>query len=269
MIAKQTVSLDARARAQGAAPRRAARGPRRRPARDGQLRHPRGPPRRGRRVIVLGIDPGTAALGYGIVERTGGSLREVDHGCLDHEPGPVAAGPAARDPRPRRGADRDPPARTSSPSSGCSSRRTPRPRSPSARRAAWCCSPRRRPASPSARRRRTRSRWRVTGYGSADKEQVARMVDGDPAAGRGPDAGRRRRRPGDRDLHRQRASGRPVASRRHRRGATAPILDRAAVEPDHARRDALRARRARGARRASEAAAARAARRSRGAWAAR
>jgi crossover junction endodeoxyribonuclease RuvC len=33
-------------------------------------------------VIVLGIDPGTAAMGYGIVERTGGRLREVDHGVL-------------------------------------------------------------------------------------------------------------------------------------------------------------------------------------------
>ena len=33
-------------------------------------------------MIVLGIDPGTAALGYGIVERTGSRLREVDHGCL-------------------------------------------------------------------------------------------------------------------------------------------------------------------------------------------
>lgn len=31
---------------------------------------------------VLGIDPGTAALGYGIVERIGGRVREVDHGCL-------------------------------------------------------------------------------------------------------------------------------------------------------------------------------------------
>ena len=31
---------------------------------------------------VLGIDPGTAALGYGIVERSGGRLREVDHGVL-------------------------------------------------------------------------------------------------------------------------------------------------------------------------------------------
>lgn len=33
-------------------------------------------------MIVLGIDPGTAALGYGILERTGGVLRAVDYGCL-------------------------------------------------------------------------------------------------------------------------------------------------------------------------------------------
>jgi crossover junction endodeoxyribonuclease RuvC len=37
-------------------------------------------------VKVLGIDPGTAALGYGIVERSGGRLREVDHGCLSTSP---------------------------------------------------------------------------------------------------------------------------------------------------------------------------------------
>jgi crossover junction endodeoxyribonuclease RuvC len=37
-------------------------------------------------VIVLGIDPGTAALGYGIVQRNGGRLREVDHGCLATSP---------------------------------------------------------------------------------------------------------------------------------------------------------------------------------------
>jgi len=35
---------------------------------------------------VLGIDPGTAALGYGIVERSGGRLREIDHGCLSTSP---------------------------------------------------------------------------------------------------------------------------------------------------------------------------------------
>jgi crossover junction endodeoxyribonuclease RuvC len=37
-------------------------------------------------VIVLGIDPGTASMGYGIVERTGGSLRAVDFGCLTTSP---------------------------------------------------------------------------------------------------------------------------------------------------------------------------------------
>lgn len=37
-------------------------------------------------MIVLGIDPGTAALGYGVVERIGGRLRAVDHGCLETSP---------------------------------------------------------------------------------------------------------------------------------------------------------------------------------------
>ena len=37
-------------------------------------------------MIVLGIDPGTAALGYGIVEASRGRLREVDHGCLVTSP---------------------------------------------------------------------------------------------------------------------------------------------------------------------------------------
>jgi crossover junction endodeoxyribonuclease RuvC len=37
-------------------------------------------------VIVLGIDPGTAALGYGVIERNGGRLRPIDHGCLVTSP---------------------------------------------------------------------------------------------------------------------------------------------------------------------------------------
>ena len=37
-------------------------------------------------MIVLGIDPGTAALGYGIVESIAGRVREVDHGCLETSP---------------------------------------------------------------------------------------------------------------------------------------------------------------------------------------
>jgi crossover junction endodeoxyribonuclease RuvC len=36
-------------------------------------------------MIVLGIDPGTAALGYGVVERNG-SLRAVDVGCVVTSP---------------------------------------------------------------------------------------------------------------------------------------------------------------------------------------
>ncbi len=34
-------------------------------------------------MIVLGIDPGTARLGYGIVERQGSHLTMLDYGCLE------------------------------------------------------------------------------------------------------------------------------------------------------------------------------------------
>jgi crossover junction endodeoxyribonuclease RuvC len=37
-------------------------------------------------VIVLGIDPGTASLGYGIVERKGSALRMVDGGTFHTKP---------------------------------------------------------------------------------------------------------------------------------------------------------------------------------------
>jgi crossover junction endodeoxyribonuclease RuvC len=37
-------------------------------------------------VIVLGIDPGTASMGWGIVQRTGGRLRAVDYGLLSTSP---------------------------------------------------------------------------------------------------------------------------------------------------------------------------------------
>lgn len=37
-------------------------------------------------MIILGIDPGTAALGYGIIDRTGDRLRAVDHGCVVTSP---------------------------------------------------------------------------------------------------------------------------------------------------------------------------------------
>ena len=34
-------------------------------------------------MIVLGIDPGTARLGYGLVERQGSQLTMLDFGCLE------------------------------------------------------------------------------------------------------------------------------------------------------------------------------------------
>jgi crossover junction endodeoxyribonuclease RuvC len=34
-------------------------------------------------VIVLGIDPGTARMGYGVVAREGSALRLVDYGCVE------------------------------------------------------------------------------------------------------------------------------------------------------------------------------------------
>lgn len=37
-------------------------------------------------MILLGIDPGTAALGYGVIERTGSRLRPIDHGCFVTSP---------------------------------------------------------------------------------------------------------------------------------------------------------------------------------------
>jgi crossover junction endodeoxyribonuclease RuvC len=37
-------------------------------------------------MIVLGIDPGTAAMGWGVVESKSGNLRMVDAGCLTTRP---------------------------------------------------------------------------------------------------------------------------------------------------------------------------------------
>lgn len=34
-------------------------------------------------MIVLGIDPGTARTGYGLVSREGSALRMVDYGCIE------------------------------------------------------------------------------------------------------------------------------------------------------------------------------------------
>jgi len=33
-------------------------------------------------LIVLGVDPGLAATGFGVVERTGREVKRLDHGCI-------------------------------------------------------------------------------------------------------------------------------------------------------------------------------------------
>ena len=37
-------------------------------------------------MIVLGLDPGTAAMGWGVIERRGADLRRIDDGCLTTGP---------------------------------------------------------------------------------------------------------------------------------------------------------------------------------------
>lgn len=37
-------------------------------------------------MIVLGVDPGTAAVGYGIVDARGAALRDLGHGCITTSP---------------------------------------------------------------------------------------------------------------------------------------------------------------------------------------
>ncbi len=49
-------------------------------------------------MIVLGVDPGTAMTGYGLVERRGSTLRLVEYGCLETAVDRPAATAAAADP---------------------------------------------------------------------------------------------------------------------------------------------------------------------------
>ena len=167
-------------------------------------------------MIILGIDPGTAALGYGIVERNGGRLRAIDYGCLEtcpdlpmperllaihallddlislHEPAIVAverlffcknaqtamAVGQARGVVLLAAAQHGRPVREATPNEVKSA---------------------------------------VAGYGAADKEQVQRMVQLVLGMSRAAATGRRGRRAGDRGLHREpgrpgRAGDRPASS---------------------------------------------------------
>ena len=126
-------------------------------------------------MIVLGIDPGTAATGYGIVERNGSKLRLIDYGCLETVPAdelPVrllhihqAVSRAHR--RPQAGARRRRAALLQQERADRVRRRPGEGRGPARGRAG-------RPAGHEYGPHEVKIA--VTGYGRADKEQVQRMV---------------------------------------------------------------------------------------------
>ncbi len=37
-------------------------------------------------MVIMGIDPGTASTGYGIIEQTTSGLKRIDHGCVRTNP---------------------------------------------------------------------------------------------------------------------------------------------------------------------------------------
>ena len=126
-------------------------------------------------VIVLGIDPGTANTGYGVVARARAHLRALDGGVIRRRPGEPLEAPARRDPRARERADRRARARGDGGRGPLLRRKRAHARSRSGRRAARCCSP---PASAgipccslhaaAIKRRRLRERPRRQGPGPAD-----------------------------------------------------------------------------------------------------
>ena len=127
-------------------------------------------------MIVLGIDPGVANTGYGIVAHDRGRLVALDGGVIET---PRGAGPgraAGADPRARGRADGRLPARRGRGRGPLLRRQRALARSPSARRAASSSSP---PASArSAARSYTPQQVKaaVCGSGRAGKDQVQRMV---------------------------------------------------------------------------------------------
>ena len=34
-------------------------------------------------MLILGIDPGTARMGFGVIEVDGGSIKLIDYGCIN------------------------------------------------------------------------------------------------------------------------------------------------------------------------------------------
>ena len=193
-------------------------------------------------MIILGIDPGTAALGYGVVERTGGRLRAVDHGCVVTSPdSPLRERLLAIHDRAARAASRS----TSRPSSAVE-RLFFSPERPDGDGRRPCSGVVLLAAAEAARPVREATpnevKSAVAGYGAADKEQVSRMVQLVLGMPRPADARRRGRRARDRDLHRERRRpGRPSRAGRGGRARPAAVAPIARGESPYERavREAL------------------------------
>ena len=184
------------------------------------------------RMIVLGIDPGTASTGYGVVAQRGGRLLALDGGVIETPAGRPLERRLADDPRARRATCSRSTSPTPSRSRTSTSAPTRAPRSRSARRAASSCSP---PASAGSLRaptRRSRSRARSAAPAAPTKDQVQRMVQRAARAARAAAARPRRRRARRRHLPPQPRAAR--AARRRSRAMIALVRGEVAVRrPDH------------------------------------
>ena len=149
------------------------RGPNVRSARAGVRSRPR---RMSRSMLVLGIDPGTASTGYGIVRSAGSRLQALEEGVIETRAGVALERRLAQIHAARRRAARRAPRPTRWRSRSCTSAPTSGRRSRSGRRAASCCWPPASAASPSRSYTPQQVKSAVCGNGRADKDQVARMV---------------------------------------------------------------------------------------------
>ena len=182
-------------------------------------------------MVVLGIDPGLANCGYGVVARRGRSPRGARR--RRHRPRPPAWRPSAAWRRSTRAwpscsTSTGPTPSRSRPST--SVRTSARP-SRSARPAASCCWPPASAACPASTTRPQQVKGAVCGTGRADKEQVARMVQALLVAARAAAPRPRGRRARRRHLPRQ-----PRAARRGGGGRRVIALvagDVAVRRPDH------------------------------------
>ena len=230
---REALARAARPRARRAGPRPRSRSARRSSAQRTHAYAQAGVRRRAqnhRSMIVLGIDPGLANTGYGVVARRGGRLVALDGGVIETRAGLPAERRLADDPRRGRRAARRARARRGGARGAVLRPERAHARSPSARRAASVMLAAGQRGLPCTGYTPQQVKGAVCGNGRAGKDQVARMVAGAARAARAGRARPRRRRARGGDLPRStaRRSSRALAGARRddraaaRRGRGAP-----------------------------------------------